>query len=155
MREEHGKGPRQPLREDEAKVSPCAHVTHHRKPAQALDEQILERMVIRNGFNGVRQELDLIPLLSDVAPHQKIVCRLILDGLVSAERLEGGSRGNNRLAKSELDAVKLARHENTGKKIADHADGLEMLCKGLIFGGNVQRGHAANLWIAKGRDDGA
>src|SRR5215831_8059806 len=79
MSEKHCQTPRQALCEHEADVAPRAHVAHHRQPAEALDEKAFQGIVVRNGLDGIRQQLDLVTLLRDVPADQQIVRRAVLD----------------------------------------------------------------------------
>src|SRR6266705_1605704 len=148
MRKKGRQAPWQPLRECQADMPPWTHVAHHRQPAEAFDEKIFEGVVIRNRFDGVRQQLDFITPLRDVPANQQVVCWTILDGLVASERFQTGPRRDNGLTKSELDTIELPRDKNPGEKVAEHADRLKMLRESSVFQGNVKARHAANLRIA-------
>lgn len=160
---DHGRGahrkcekrPRETLREDEAEMAPGTHVAHDRHPAQAFVEEFLECAEIGDGFDDIRKKFDFGALFSDETADEEIIGGTIFDNGIAAERFEVVAGGDDGLAKSELDTVKLPSDENAGKEIGDHADGLQMLRKGVLFNGDIKAGDAAYIGIAKRCDDGA
>src|SRR5260370_27125096 len=104
MRQRDSQTPRQSLRKSEPQVPPGTHVPHHRHPAKPLDEKILQRIVVWNGLNGVRKQLDFKALFRDQSANQKIIRGTILDGLIAAESGDVRTRRDNRLSQRELDA---------------------------------------------------
>ena len=133
------------MRKGETEVSPGAHVAHHSHPAKPLDEKILHRIVIGNGLDGVREQLDFEALLRNQPADEKIISRTIFDGFVAAESSKVGARRDDRLSQSEFDSIELARHQNSGVEVGYHADGLKMLRKCLVLSGNVQAGHSSHF----------
>src|SRR5580692_2728457 len=146
--------PGQALRENESDVAPGAHVAHDRHPAEPLEEKLTERAKIGDSFDSVGQEFHVKTLFRYQASDEQVVRRPIFDSGVATEGCEMLSRGDDGLAKSEFNAVELARDEDAGIKITDHTDGLELLKKGVFVGGDVEAGDGADFWIAERRDDG-
>src|SRR5690242_4627200 len=127
MNKEGCEAPGQTLGKEQPDMTPRPHVAHYRQPPQPLDEQSFERIVVRNGPYGVRQQLDFVALLSDIPADQKVVCRTIFESFVAAEGSQTRARGDNRLTEGKLDPIQLPRDKNTRKKIAHHANRLQVL----------------------------
>src|SRR5260370_35962371 len=149
MSQRDGQTPGQSLRKSEPQVSPGTHVAHHRYPSKRLDKKIVQRIIVWNGLNGVRKQLDFKALLRDQSANEKVIRGAILDGLITPESGEVRARRDDRLSQRELDSVELPRHENPGIKVGNNADRLKMLGNRFVMRGNVQASHAAHFRIAQ------
>ncbi len=154
MKRHGGHRPRQTLSKDKSDVSPGPHVSHNRHPTKALEEKFRQGSKISHSLDRVRQKLHFKALFGNQTSNEQIVRRAVLDRGVAAEFVEMLSRGNNRLAKREFDSVQLPRDQDAGVEITHHADGLELLEKGVLVCGNIQTGHRADFRIAERRDHG-
>src|SRR5713101_2880522 len=110
MSERDGQTPRQSLCKNEPQMSPWAHVPHHRHPAKPLDKKILQRIVVRNGLNGIRKQLDFKTLFRDQSANQKVIRGTIFDRLITPESGKVRARRDDRLSQHELDSIQLPRH---------------------------------------------
>src|SRR6266700_1029528 len=155
MHDGNSQSPWQSLRENQAHVAPGAHVAHDRHPTKTFDEKIPEGIVVWNSPYGVRKQLDFVTLLGNQPAHQKIVGGAVLDGLIAAKSREARASRNNCLSQGKLDSVQLARYENYGIEVGNHADGVKMLRKRLVIRRDIKAGHPAHLWIAQWRYNGA
>src|SRR5438477_12519709 len=108
-------------------MSPRTHVAHYGHPAKPLDEKRAWRIVIRDGLDGVRKQLDFKALLRNQPANEKIIGGTILDGFVAAESGEMGTSSDDCLSESEFDSIELAGHQNPRVQVGYHADRLNML----------------------------
>ena len=141
--------------ENQAHVAPGAHVPHDRHPTKTFDEKIPEGIVVWNSPYSVRKQLDLVTLLGNQPPHQKIIGGAVLDGFIAAKSREARASRNDCLSQCKLDSVQLARHQNSGVEVGNHTDGVKMLRKRLVMRGDIKAGHPAHLRIAQWRHDRA
>src|SRR5260370_26235607 len=142
MRQRNNHAPWQSLGKSEAQVSPGTHVAHHRHPAKPLDKKILQRIAIRNGLHGIRQQLDFKALLGDQSANEKVVRGTVLDGLITTESGEVRPRRDDGLPQGEFYAVQLPRHENSRIEIVNHADGLKMVRECFVVSVSVKSVHS-------------
>src|SRR5579859_133868 len=112
-------------------------------------------MKIGDCLDGIRQQGDLKTLLSNQPPDQQIIRGTVLDGGITSETSEIFSRGDDCLSEGELDAIQLPGNQDSGIKIAKHADGLEFLDKRAFVSGNVEAGYGANFRVAERGHHGA
>src|SRR5207302_10101499 len=137
------------LRESEAHMSPGTHVTHDGHPTEALTEKRAWRIVIRDGLDGVRKQLDFKALLRNQPANEKIIGGTILDGFVAAESGEMGTSRDDCLSESEFDSIQLAGHQDPRIEVVYHTDRLKMLRECFVLSGNIQAGHAAHFCVAE------
>ncbi len=143
------------MSENQTEVPPRPHVAHDSHPAQALEEKFAQGTKVSDSFDGVGQQFDFETLFRDQAADEEIIRRTVRDGGVAAEACEMFARRDDCLAEGELHSIQLARDENAGVKIADHADGLELLDECVFLRGDIEASDRANVCVAERRDDGA
>src|SRR5439155_26964894 len=86
------------LRESEPHMSPGTHVPHDGHPTEALTENRTWRIVIRDGLDGVRKQLDFKALLRNQPANEKIIGGTILDSFVAAATREMGTSRDDCIA---------------------------------------------------------
>ena len=130
-------------------MSPGTHVPHDGHPTEALTEKRAWRIVIRDGLDGVRKQLDFKALLRNQPANEKIIGGTILDGFVAAESCEMGTSRDDCLSESEFDSIELAGHQNPRIQVGYHADRLKMLRECFVPSGDIQARRSAHFCVAE------
>lgn len=87
---------------------------------------------------------------SNQSPDQQIVAWEVFNGLQPAELGEVRLSGDDRRTQGELYAVQLPSDQNSSIEVRDHADGMKVFGKGLIFHRHVEAGRYSHVRILKG-----